>query len=171
MRRLGRSRITAEDSRNPARVRAAAIALLARRDFASGELRRKLIHKGYAEDVVAEAIGALVAEGVLNDARYVENYVSYHAERGEGPLRIEAELQEFRVPADLVQAALQSGPDWKARAREVCARRFGPEIPDTWAQKARQARFLQYRGFSSDQIRAALGPDFDAESAEPADSH
>jgi regulatory protein len=161
MRRLGRSRPTAEDARNPQRVRSSAIALLARRDFASGELRRKLTHQGYAEAAVAEAVEELVAEGVLNDARYVENYISYHAERGEGPLRIEAELREFGLPAELIQPALDSFPDWKARAREVRIRRFGPEIPDTWAQKAKQGRFLQYRGFGADQIRAALGPDFD----------
>jgi regulatory protein len=164
MRRLGRFRVTAEESRNPERARAAGMALLARRDFASGELRRKLTHRGYAEEAVAEAIADLVTEGVLNDARFAEHYVSYHAERGEGPLRIEAELTEHGLPAELIQAALAAGPDWKARAREVRIRRFGAEVPETWPQKAKQGRFLQYRGFSSDHIRAALGPDFDIES-------
>ena len=161
MRRLGRSRVTTEDARNPDKVRAAAIALLARRDFASGELLRKLTHRGYSEEPVAQTIEELVAEGVLNDARYAEHYVSYHADRGEGPLRIEAELREMGVPAELIQAALDAGPDWKIRARDVRMRRFGSEVPETWPQKAKQGRFLQYRGFSSDHIRAALGPDFD----------
>jgi len=161
MRRLGRSRVTAEDSRNPARVRASAVGLLARRDFASGGLRRKLTNQGYAEDLVTAAIEELVAAGVLNDARYAENYVSYHAERGEGPLRIEAELKELGLTPELIQAALDAGPDWKLRAREVRTRRFGPEVPESWPQKAKQGRFLQYRGFSADQIRSALGPDFD----------
>lgn len=161
MRRLGRSRVTAEDARNPSRVRAAAIAHLARRDFAGGELRRKLTQQGYAEELVTKLIEELVGEGVLNDARYVENFVSYHADRGEGPLRIESELQQFDVAAELIRAALDGGQDWKARARDVRTRRFGPEAPDTWPQKAKQARFLQYRGFTGDQIRAALGPDFD----------
>jgi SOS response regulatory protein OraA/RecX len=35
------------------------------------------------------------------------------------------------------------------------------QIPESWSDKARQARFLQYRGFSSDHIRFALGSDFD----------
>jgi regulatory protein len=163
MRRLSRSRVTSEDSHNPTRIRAAAIALLARRDFASGELRLKLTHQGYASDLVTETINELVSEGILNDARYAEHYVSYHADRGEGPLRIEAELKEFGVPFDLIQAALDAGPDWKARAKEVRVRRFGAEVPDSWPQKAKQGRFLQYRGFSSDQIRAALGPDFESD--------
>lgn len=161
MRRLGRSRVTAEDARNPDRVRASAIALLARRDFASGELRLKLTHQGYAGELVAETVTDLVSEGVLNDVRYAENFVSYHAGRGEGPLRIEAELKEFGLASDLIRAALDSGPDWKTRAREVRTRRFGADVPDSWAEKAKQGRFLQYRGFSSEQVRAALGPDFD----------
>jgi regulatory protein len=44
---------------------------------------------------------------------------------------------------------------------EVRNRKFGPEPPADWPEKARQARFLQYRGFSSDHIRLALGADFD----------
>ena len=164
MRRLGRSRVTAEEARNPDRVRAAAIGLLARRDFGSGELRRKLASQGFLEELAAEAVTELAEGGLLNDARYAENYVTWHAERGEGPLRIEAELKAIDMPEELIRAALDAGPDWKARARAVRIRRFGLEVPESWPQKAKQGRFLQYRGFSSDHIRAALGPDFDTDS-------
>ena len=164
MRRLSRTRVTAEEARNPQRVRAAAVGLLARRDFASGELRQKLENQGYNRELAAEVVAELVEGRLLNDARYAENYVTCHADRGEGPLRIEADLKAVDVPSELIQAALDAGPDWRARAREVRIRRFGLEEPKTWPQKARQGRFLQYRGFSSDHIRAALGPDFDPDS-------
>ena len=164
MRRLSRTRVTAEEARNPQRVHAAAIGLLARRDFASGELRQELENQGYDREVTAEVVAELVEGRMLNDARYAENYVSYHADRGEGPLRIEADLKAVDVPAELIQAALDAGPDWRARARQVRIRRFGAVEPKTWPQKAKQGRFLQYRGFSSDHIRAALGPDFDPDS-------
>jgi regulatory protein len=164
MRRLGRSRITPEQGRNPQRVRAAAVGLLARRDFASGELRQKLEHQGCDREVAAQAVAELVEGGLLNDARFAENYVSYRAARGEGPLRIEAELKALDLPEVLVQEALAAGHDWRALAREVRIRRFGLEEPKTWPQKAKQGRFLQYRGFSSDHIRAALGPDFEPDS-------
>ena len=55
-------------------------------------------------------------------------------------------------------------PDWSAIAREVRRRRFGPKAPADWAEKGRQARFLQYRGFSNDHIRSALGPDLELDS-------
>ncbi|MGH8285439.1 MAG: regulatory protein RecX [Steroidobacteraceae bacterium] len=142
-------------------VRAAAVALLARRDFASGELREKLEAQGYDRATVAEAVTELVEGRVLDDARYAENYVGYHADRGQGPIRIAADLKALGLDAELIDAALEAGPDWRARAREVRIRRFGIPEPKTWAGKGKQARFLQYRGFSSDHIRAALGADFD----------
>lgn len=150
-----------DKARDPAAVHAAALRHLARRDFAIGELRSKLISKGYDAAVVEETLTALREEGALNDSRFAENYVAYHARRGQGPVRIGAELRALGLAAELVDAALESGPDWSALAREVRSRKFGPEVPDEWAEKGRQARFLQYRGFSSDHIRAALGAEFD----------
>lgn len=141
----------------------AAVALLGRRDFCSGELRQKLESAGYDAERVAAAVEELVAGKIVNDARYAQNYVAYHAERGQGPVRIGADLKSLDLPSEIIQTALDSGPDWGQRAREVRIRRFGLAEPQTWSQKAKQGRFLQYRGFSSDHIRAALGPDFDSD--------
>ena len=97
----------------------------------------------------------------MNDARYAENYVSHHAERGKGPVRLAAVLKERGVSKELIDTALAGSPDWGSRARELRIRKFGPDSPSDWTEKARQARFLQYRGFSSDHIRSALGADID----------
>ena len=141
-----------------------AVSLLARRDFASGELRQKLGSQGYDAAVAAAVVAELTEERMLDDARYAENYVAYHVGRGHGPLRIGADLRSLGVPATLVEAALDTGPDWRELARTVRIRKFGAEPPDEWTEKTRQARFLQYRGFSSDHIRAATGADFDPDS-------
>jgi regulatory protein len=150
-------------SADPDDVRAAAVALLARRDFAGGELAQKLQTKGYDREAVAAVIHDLADSRILDDARYAANYVAYHAGRGQGPQRIAADLRTMELAADLIQAALDSGPDWRSLARELRSRRFGPGAPGDWPEKARQARFLQYRGFSSDHIRAALGADVDSD--------
>jgi regulatory protein len=142
----------------------AAIALLARRDFASGELRQKLGSQGYDAAVAAAVVAELIEERAIDDSRYAENYVAYHSGRGHGPVRIGADLRSLGVPADLVEAALATGPDWRELARAIRIRKFGAEPPEEWTEKTRQARFLQYRGFSSDHIRAATGADFDADS-------
>ena len=151
-------------ARDPEAARLAAMAQLARRDFATGELRQKLESQGFHREVAAAVVAELIEERALDDGRYAENYVSYHADRGHGPLRIAADLKALGVPSNLVEAALAAGPDWRVLAGEVRTRKFGAETPEEWTEKTRQARFLQYRGFSSDHIRAATGADFDPDS-------
>jgi regulatory protein len=162
MRRPGSKRsLDPEQAADPRRVRGAAVEMLARRDFASGELREKLSSQGYDADLAAETVAELAAGGIINDVRFAENFVSYHANRGQGPVRIAADLKALGLPDGTIDVALQAGPDWRALAREARIRKFGLAGPESWAEKAKQARFLQYRGFSSDHIRAAIGPDFD----------
>jgi len=140
-------------------VRTAALALLTGRDFGRAELTRRLERRGYPARVVAVVVEQLVAERLLSETRFVEQFIRQHAGRGHGPARIRAELRERGVPDAEVAAGLEAaGEDWVARAREVRRRRFGVSLPGDYAERARQARFLQYRGFSHEQIRAALGP-------------
>src|ERR1700722_8186484 len=162
--RAGDPAAAAAKAHDPEAARMTAVSLLARRDFASGELRQKLGSQGYDAAVAATVVAELTEERMLDDARYAENYVAYHVGRGHGPLRIGADLRSLGVPATLVEAALGTGPDWRELARTVRTRKFGAEPPGDWTEKTRQARFLQYRGFSSDHIRAATGADFDPDS-------
>jgi regulatory protein len=157
------SKQAAECAADPAAARAAAVALLARRDLPSGELRERLGARGFSPEATAAALSALAAEGALNDERYAHNYVAYHAGRGRGPIRIGADLRARGLPQELIEAALASGPDWRAAAAAARARRFGKPAPASWRERARQARFLQYRGFSADHIRAATGADPDTD--------
>jgi regulatory protein len=148
---------------------AAAEGLLARRDLPSQELLQKLCNQGYDRVVAEEAVAELSARGAVDDARFAANFVAYHAGRGQGPLRIRQELKA-RVPDDQIEQALEAYPDWPALVRRVRSGKFGAAVPADWQSKARQARFLQYRGFSADHIRLALGSDFDeSELPGPAD--
>ena len=142
-------------------ARAAALGLLARRDYLSAELGRKLRERGFQAQAASEALEHLTAERLLDDARTVERFVAYRAGRGQGPLRIGLDLKALGAPAELIGPALEAGPDWRALARDVRRRRFGAAAPADWTERARQARFLQYRGFSSDDIRAATGAELE----------
>jgi len=144
-------------------LRLVALRLLARRDYAQAELCAALAARGFEATPVAELATELRAEGLLNEARFAENYVSSHAARGQGPVRIGAELRRAGVAESLVESALGGGVDWHALARKVRAGKFGGEPPRDFRERARQARFLQYRGFSADHIRAATGADPDTD--------
>jgi regulatory protein len=130
-----------------------AVTLLARRDYSSGEMTRKLEERGYLEHAVVPVVEELLASNKLNDERYSQNFVAYRARRGHGPSTIDEAVKG------------DEAPDFRARARTVRARKFGPDIPNDRKERARQARFLQYRGFSTDHIRAVLegAPDDESE--------
>jgi regulatory protein len=146
-------------------VRTAALALLAGRDFGRAELTKRLERRGYPGELVEAVVAALVAERLLSEERFTGQFVRQHAARGHGPVRIRMDLRERGVAdADIDQALNSSGEDWAAIAREARRKRFGAAGPADWSERARQGRFLQYRGFSPEQIRAALGPGDDIES-------
>ncbi|MFO1393692.1 MAG: regulatory protein RecX [Steroidobacteraceae bacterium] len=145
-------------------VRTAALALLAGRDFGRAELARRLERRGYPVDKVAAVVQALTAERLLSEERFLEQFIRQRAGRGHGPVRIRMELRERGIAdADIEEALEAAEQDWAAAAREARRRRFGVSPPGDYPARARQARFLQYRGFSADQIRAALGPGDDSE--------
>jgi regulatory protein len=155
---LGRQEVEPLD---PRAARAAALDALARRDYASEDLRRKLLEKGYDVAVVAPLLDALRAEKLLDDRRYAENFLAYHAARGQGPLRVRAELRRHGLEGILVEECLDAFPDWIGQLRKAQQKKFGAKPPSNYADKQRQARFLGYRGFTSAQIRTALGFDID----------
>jgi regulatory protein len=134
---------------------------LARRDHASGELRDKLLDKGYDAAVVDELVGRLHAEKLLDDERYLENFVAYQAARGHGPNRIRADLLKRGLQTAQAESTLDAYPDWIAQLNRARQKKFGTSLPNNYADRQRQARFLAYRGFTGAQIRAALGLDTD----------
>ena len=149
-----------ERAADAAAVGAGAVALLARRDYSSAGLRQRLVSQGFEAAAVQRVLEELIERRYLDDERYAAQYVSYHAARGQGPRRIGRELAAEGLDEELIAGALATIADWVALARELRIRRFGLAAPASWQERARQARFLLYRGFSTDHIRSALGPDF-----------
>jgi regulatory protein len=137
-----------------------AMDLLARREHSRLELERKLAARSFDEALVADVLDELEHDGLLSAERFAQSFVEARYARGQGPRRIGRELAERGVdaPPGLIDDARF---DWDALARATRARRFGAEAPASFEDKARQARFLEYRGFSHDQIRRALEFDDD----------
>jgi len=142
----------------------AALDALARRDYASEDLRLKLLEKGYDASVVSPLLDALRDEKLLDDRRYAENFVAYHAARGQGPLRIRLDLRRHGLQGPEVQEHLDTYPDWIAQLQKARLKKFGAKTATNYADRQLQARFLSYRGFTSAQIRLALGFDVELDS-------
>ena len=142
---------------DPKAVEAAAVRLLARREHSIDELRRKLVRKGYAREMVDPVIEKLAGKRLVSDARFTSSFVHHHAKRGQGPVRIRAALRQQGISESQAEEALRDAEvDWVQLAREVRRRKFGAASPRGLGERAKQARFLQYRGFDSEQLRAAF---------------
>ena len=147
---------------DPRAARLAALKLLNRRDHGARELAERLVARGFTRSAAEEAVEGLRKERLVDDGRFAEHFVAYHANRGRGPVGIAHRLREAGVAADTIAATVDaSGPDWRRRCAEARRKRFGAKLPATWADKGRQARFLTQRGFNADQVRAAVGGDFE----------
>jgi regulatory protein len=156
----GKKSLDPEKVSDPKSAHAFAVNYLARRDFSAADLRRKLKERGFAESAIEPALVELEAGNVINDDRYGDNVVAYRARRGQGPARIRQELKRSGLGAEAIQTTMDrakdDGPDFISLARAARARKFGAELPKDWKERSRQGRFLQYRGFSTDHIRAVL---------------
>lgn len=134
-----------------------ALAMLARREHSSGEIRQKLQDIGGDVDLIDAVIADLQSRKLQSDTRFAESYVRSRAERGYGPRAIEAGLRERGIDRESASLALgSSGYDWCEQAIDVRLRRFGASLPKDQRERARQLRFLQYRGFAGREISAAL---------------
>ena len=141
---------------SPAAVRRAAMDLLARREHGRMELSRKLRSRGAPPDLIEPALEKLADEGLLSEARYLESFVRMRANAGYGPLRIHEELTQRGLPREEIEQALRdSGFDWNEQLREVWLRKFG-ELPGDQRERARQGRFLSYRGYPLNSIGRLL---------------
>jgi regulatory protein len=129
--------------------------LLARREHSRLELERKLVTRSFDQSLVASVLDELEQQDLLSAERFTQSFVESRYSRGQGPLRIEKELADRGI-ASTGGYLNDERFDWNALARETRVKRFGSPVPDDFAAKARQMRFLEYRGFSRDQIRYAL---------------
>lgn len=139
-------------------IRLAAMDLLARREHSRQELIVKLCHRFSGEEASVENIVArLGKENLQSDQRFAEAFVSSRSARGQGPLRIQAELRQRGVSEALIEQVLaESGINWLELAKQVGARKYGGRPCSNYSEKAKRIRFLQYRGFAADDIRTVL---------------
>jgi len=162
-RRARRGALEPEAAVDPRAIREAAAGLLARRDHATHELERKLKERGFESAAIASVLAELAAKRFLDDDRFVEHFVSYHASRGQGPVRIAAELRQLGLTAEIIDRHLDAVSDWHERARAARRKKFGAAVPRDFRSRVKQAKFLEYRGYAADEVRAALEGDIEVD--------
>jgi len=136
----------------PASIRRSAMDLLARREHSYTELLRKLRLRGAGTAEAEIELDRLVDDGLLSDERFCEAYVYARSQRGYGPAKLREELRQRGVAESLVEQTLAGDEwDWAALARQVFHKRFPEGEASEPTARAKQLRFMQYRGFSGFQ--------------------
>ena len=134
--------------------------LLARREHSARELRNKLLLRGFEREEAEQAIEGLAADGLVSDERFAEAFVASRGRKGQGPVRIRGELEQRGVADDLIAASIgRVEVDWTVAAFDVRRKKYGLGAPRDIRERARQSKFLQYRGFTGEQVRRALDMD------------
>jgi len=136
-------------------LRQRALDYLAKREYSYAELWQKLKPFAEEDDDIPALLEDFKNRGWLSDARFTEQIV--HARRAKfGSARIAHELREKGVADHLIADAIGQVKDNELdNATEVWRKKFraGPKSREEWAK---QARFLQSRGFGFDLIKKVL---------------
>lgn len=108
-----------------------------------------------AADDIKAILDDFKQRGWLSDARFTEQLT--HARQSKfGSLRVANELREKGIDEFLIEEALETfKPLEFENALKICRKKYAhpPQTREDWA---RQARFLQSRGFGFDIIKKVL---------------
>ena len=131
------------------RLRSTAFALLAKREHSRQELKSKLLLYGASPEELEPLLAELTGNDYQSDERMAGMLVRANMRKGRGPTRIQQELKKHHIEAELAEEDIEQ-VNWLQQAMELRMRKFGEELPTEQKEKARQVRFLQYRGFDLD---------------------
>lgn len=127
---------------------------LARREHTRFMLREKLMRKGFSHQSVEAVLDILIQQGFLNEERFCEAFIQKRIRQGYGPMRISAECHEYGINNDIIFSQLPKDEEfWLAAIQKILKKKFQPNSPPK--EQLRQIRYLQYRGFKLDQIKAS----------------
>ncbi len=160
------------------RLRWLAFYYLSRREHGKAELKQKLIDKEQDPLKIDELLTEFEEKGYQSDYRTTLMLIRENIRKGRGRGRIKQEFykkkiampsnldelidmansesEEFSEFVDDNEDSLVEGIDWLKLAVEARTKKYGDDIPLEQKDKAKQLRFLQYRGFKADICFQAL---------------
>ncbi|HEJ9486389.1 regulatory protein RecX [Proteus cibarius] len=140
-----------------------AIFMLSRRDYSTSELQRRIERRiretekdsPTAPECLPQVIERLLESQYLDDNRTIYSFFRSYLNKSYGPLRIRQELRLKGFPSEIIERVLEeTDTDWYALCQDLKEKKFGTAKPKDFKERAKQIRYLQYRGFTSDYINA-----------------
>ena len=144
------------------RLRSYAFAVLTRKEYSKAELIEKLATYAADREEVINLVEELSEQNYQSDQRVAEIVLSSQKRKGKGPQRIKLALKNKKINSELIQEELKE-INWAEQAYQLKIKKFGSSVEKDPKLKAKQIRFLQYRGFDMDAIMKAINRKEDEE--------
>ena len=110
--------------------------------------------RDYDTASIDRALDRLEQDGLLNETRFVEQFIYARKNKGYGPVRIRNELRQKQVDRELVDRMLDDHDScWRDILQREHDRKYGVDRRVDYREMSRRARFLQYRGFPAELVR------------------
>ena len=129
--------------------------MLTRREYSKTDLIEKLALYAPDRDEVVTLVEELARENYQSDQRVADMMLASQKRKGKGPNRIKMALKSKNLDSALIQDELKE-TDWLEQAYQLKVRKYGVEVAQDIKLKAKQIRFLQYRGFEMDVIMKTI---------------
>ncbi len=128
--------------------------MLAQREHSRLQLEQKLALKGFDGHEVQAVLDELAEQGWQSDQRFSESYARQRLAKGYGAMKVLYEIQQRGgVEVDLQPIVEELYGSWAQLLEDVYVKRFDDRQRISYQDWAKRQRFLQQRGFSSQQIR------------------
>ena len=146
---------------NESTLRRAALDYLARREYSFYELKQKLYTKfpTFEVELIHDVVGALRAENLQSDERFVESYSRYRKSRGFGYKHIRRSLCQKKIEHHKIdQYLVVDDPEWVEIAVKVVKKKSSERKYDNIDifERSKITRFMEGRGFMPRQIQTAI---------------
>lgn len=137
-----------------------ALTLLSYKQYTSAELEKRL-RDHVPPEAASLAVERMESLGLINDDDYAQRYAQRLAARGMGERRIRMEMRQKGLPQETIDFVLSHlEMDGAGEARALLEKKYPLWREDEKIRRRAYAALVR-RGFGSDDIRRAMGNDYD----------
>jgi len=131
-----------------------ALNILNKKDYTLKEMVNKLHLKNFDEQSINETIQYLLGNNLLNDKRFVENFVYFRLKNGYGKKRIEYELKKKGIKEELIDKYVKAADE--TEAAKLAFKAKAEHMKNDKNKRAKLFAFLARRGFDYEIINTLL---------------
>ena len=134
-----------------------AVSYLAKKDYASGKLKKILRRESNDEELIESVMDKLLSHHYVDDSRLIEKELQKQVNKLHGPTRIKQELRQKGLDTLLIEQDIEDlDVDWFEICQQAKEKKFSDSLPVDAKEKAKMIRYLQYRGHSMAVIMEIL---------------